>query len=186
MTSCQLFADDLEALHDGELSREAAAAARRHAASCARCAAELQRLATIASLLRERAEPTVPQGLWDGLAPRLAAVDAALPRGGRAIADRAAPSSPTTRPAMRRRGAVGWRRFLPPLAAAAGLAGLLLLVFGRTPPAQALNVIRSLDTFGAPVLVMPDDAEGATVIWLLDEPGSAAADDAEDRHAPAP
>jgi anti-sigma factor RsiW len=78
VTSCQLFETDLEALHDGELSRDGAAALRRHVAECTRCAAALARLEAIGSALRERADPAPATDLWRGLAPRLAAIDQQL------------------------------------------------------------------------------------------------------------
>lgn len=185
MTSCQLFANDLEAFHDGELSREAAGAVRRHVAGCPGCAARLAWLAELAALLHERPEPALRPPLWAELGPRLGAIDATLPIGAPAVAPQRAPARPIA-PPRRAAAPTPWRRFLPPLALAAGMAGVALLFLGRTPPAKALNVVRSLDTFGAPVLVMPEDAGGATVIWLLDEPGTAPADGDEDRHVPAP
>ncbi|HVP27850.1 MAG TPA: zf-HC2 domain-containing protein [Myxococcota bacterium] len=159
MTSCQLFETDLEALHDGELSRDGAAALRRHVAECTRCAAALARLEAIGSALRERADPAPATDLWRGLAPRLAAIDQQLEEVRRV---RRPMGAAVVRPSR-------WRRFGPPLAAAAALGGLTLLVFGRTPAARAQDVVRSLDTFGAPVVVLPDDGDrGSTVIWLLD------------------
>lgn len=180
MTSCQLFEVDLEALHDAELSRERAADVLRHTAACARCAATLERLRMITAVVRERAEPDPPE-LWSTLAPLLVALDDGLPFLAHAQPARSRAALPRR---ARRLGAgrpvTGWRRALPPLAIAAGLAGIGLLIVGRTPVAEAQNVVRKLNTYGAPVLVMPDDA--ATVIWLLDEPGAASGNDAGDRH----
>jgi len=187
VTACQLVAADLEALHDGELSRESTAAVRHHVSACPRCAAELEGLDAVARVLRERAEPDRAPGLWAALAPRLHEIDASLPSTAPVVHPRPAALRSFPRPPVRRRtDAPAWRRSLPPLAAAAGLAALALLVFGRTPPAQALNVVRSLDTFGAPVMVMPEDANGATVIWLLDEPAPDEPQDGEGGHATAP
>jgi len=189
VTSCQIAAADLEALHDAELARGSASAVRVHASACPRCAAELARLDALASLLRELPDGAPAPDLWSALVPRLHEIDAGLPAARPAPPVRAHTAAARSFPppkARRRSGAGGWWRSLPPLAAAAGVAALALLVLGRTPPAQALDVVRSLDTFGAPVLVMPENANGATVIWLLDEPASEESRDGEGGHATAP
>jgi anti-sigma factor RsiW len=55
--------EDLSALIDGELPAEAAARARAHTASCAECAARLDRLSAASLMFKRSGERPVPAGL---------------------------------------------------------------------------------------------------------------------------
>ncbi len=60
---CQVLGDLLSAFHDGELSGEAEAAARKHIASCAQCRETQSDLRSVAALMVVL-PPLIPSPLW--------------------------------------------------------------------------------------------------------------------------
>ncbi len=156
---------ELLAYHDGELDPVRAREWASHVTDCAACRAQLRQWRALSRWLRD--EQTAHEAAGEGpgtfaaIRERLDEIDAA--RAGAAPVVRA-----RSREALARGGAarrrVRVRRVAAGLAVAAGLGGMLLFARGSTPP---VDVIRSLDTFGAPVVVLADEAEDATVIWLI-------------------
>jgi anti-sigma-K factor RskA len=116
--------------------------------------AQLKELEVLTALTRE-SEPSPPSvDLWDSIALRLPALDAQR-------------AEPEQSPA--------WTfpvRYVRPLVAVAVTAVLVvaLLLGGLEDPVQATpGMIRWLDTGGRSVIVLEQE-EGATIVWLLDSP----------------
>jgi anti-sigma factor RsiW len=145
--------DQLQAYHDGELSRfgrwrfgrrlRREPALQRALSSLSELSHELQVLDA-----RDASAPDV----WPAVALRLPAVDAR----------RAAAAH-----AQRTRG-FGW--WLAPLGAAVAAAALVLVVvYGGfwTEPRRSGGVVRWIDSGGRSVIVLDDDPD-TTIIWVLD------------------
>jgi hypothetical protein len=161
--------DDLQLLayYDGELDPSRACEVAAHVAECAVCRHRLAMWRRAGTWLRaddEECEANRPSpDIWTAIHARIADVDAT--RDGRVAPIRSAGRDTRTLPADARRR-VRARRAVA-IAAAASLGGLLL----TRAPAPPIDVIRSLDAFGASVLVMNRDDEEATIIWMIDEEG---------------
>ena len=157
MTACEKYEDQLEALHDGELSGVARWRVERHVEGCARCRNEIEALRGLGTWLREDAEALPSPDLWAGIAARLPELDAEL--------ERRAPR--LVAPARARR----WAGLFGPLPIGVGglvAAAAVLALWLRPPglPAQD-DVVEELDAMGRPVAVLPSD-EKSTIIWVLD------------------
>lgn len=160
--SCERIGPLLDAYHDGELGRLRRLRVRRHLDRCDACRDELTSLDGIGAWVRDALEGDArTPDLWTDIRWQLAT--------GRR---QDAPAAPRRRPF----GAVFG---LPAFGAGVVAAGVALSVFLGPPrlfDSAARTVVRSLNTHGRPVMVLhgPDDA---TIIWLMDERGSQAAED---------
>ena len=150
MRACQDFASDLELFHDGELDPPAAERLELHLGRCASCRDELEGLRALRhELTRQDASHPTPD-LWGAIEARLSAVDA----------ERKA------REPRRRRFELGtW--ILRPLGAVAAF-GAVALVAVLARPTAPIDVVRSIDVSGHPVMVLPS-TDDATIIWVLDD-----------------
>jgi len=149
--ACQDFANDLELFHDGELDPPAVERLELHLGRCGACRDELEGLRALQhELTRQDASHPTPD-LWSAIEARLSAVDAEL----KAREPR-------------------WRRFelgtwlLRPLGAVAAF-GAVALVAVLARPTAPIDVVRSIDASGHPVMVLPS-TDDATIIWVLDDP----------------
>jgi anti-sigma factor RsiW len=150
--TCQDFATDLELHHDGELDPPGVSRLERHLAACETCRARSDALAWLGTELRARDSAAPGPDLWASIAARLPELDAIAPH-----------DAPWWRRLLVRPG------LLRPLAATlafATITGVLLLV--RTP--VPIDIVRSIDAKGRPVMVIPSSDE-ATIIWLIDDGG---------------
>jgi hypothetical protein len=148
--ACQDFASDLELFHDGELDPPAVARLELHLGCCAACRDELDGLRALRhELARQDASHPTPD-LWSAIEARLPAVDEEL-----------------------RARVPWWRRFEPgtwilrPLGAVAAF-GAVALVAVLARPTAPIDVVRSIDASGHPVVVLPS-TDDATIIWVLDD-----------------
>lgn len=193
MNACQLSEQRLQAHHDGALAPQEARAVAEHASCCARCHARLAAWRVLGDTLRVDAahdDTSAARALrtFDAIASRLDEIDRELARG------RAAPpldldEARRARDRGRRRASTHVGRDSRPLrlargyrltravaiAMAAGLGGLLLLR-GDDP---RIDIVRSLDAYGQPVMVLPEQ-DDATIIWMLDESDGAIGDEGVD------
>ncbi len=155
MTICQDFASDLELHHDGELDPPGVSRLERHLGSCEACRTRLQALSWLGTELRARDSAAPGPDLWTSIAARLPGLDAIAPH-----------EAPWWRRVLLRPG------LLRPLGAAlafATIAAVLLLVHTPAP----IDIVRSIDAKGRPVMVMPSEGD-ATIIWLIDDGGEEA------------
>lgn len=173
MTDCQLSEERLQSYHDAELAPAEAEAVAAHAATCVRCHARLAAWRALGDALRAGAEhaaastPAEPR-VWESIAARLDDIDEDVARASTAAAlDLDAARRERARERQRR-----FRRLrAAAIALAAGLGGLL---FWRGDDPH-VDVVRSLDTYGHTVLVLPEQGD-ATIIWMLDDAGDEAID----------
>src|SRR5262245_5980885 len=154
---------DLAAYHDGELRGFARWRFERRLRRDPELRRELARLERIRAAVRGAAAGAPDPDLWDRIALRLPAADAA-----RAAAREA------------RRARRLWLVALPVgAAAAAGLAGVAL--YFRTAPIpgpeeEAAGVVRWMRAGRSSVFVREEAGpQGATIIWLLHDPNETAA-----------
>lgn len=150
--------DLLHAYHDGELSGFARWRFERELRRNPSLRAELAQLATLRDLLRKQDEAGPSPDLWDAIALRLPAIDAAR-------AERAAdPPAGRGLPEVLLR----WIKPLGALAATAAVAAVALYVglFQETK-ATSGGVVRWIDSGERSVLVLDGDPE-TTIIWVLD------------------
>jgi hypothetical protein len=149
--ACEDFETDLELFHDGELDPAAVHRLELHLVHCARCRSALGGLAELRSELR-RQDATHPNpDLWGAIEARLVLVDAERhPR----------------RPWWRRLEPGIW--ILRPLGAVAAF-GAVAIVAILAHPTAPIDVVRSIDASGHPVMVLPS-TDDATIIWVMDDP----------------
>jgi anti-sigma-K factor RskA len=153
----------LHAYHDGELRGLARWRFERKLARSPALRRELEQLAELGVLLRERAAAAPGAELWDRIALRLPAEDARR-------------ASAASEPA--RGWALGWRP-LGAVAAALVIAAVAAQQWLTAPPAEQAGVVRWMDSRGRSVMVLEEDAHNeVTIIWLLDgaPPGGAVGD----------
>lgn len=161
MTSCQRFAEELHAYHDGELAGVRLRRLTRHLATCAPCTRELAEIARVAECVREsEGTVTAPDGLWERIALRLPAIDAQ-------VAEEA--------PSARRPRTLFGRPLLwlaRPVGAGLVAAAICAVVVVQqwAPPPPTIDVVRRLETRGSPVMVLPEE-DGSTIIWVMDQAG---------------
>jgi anti-sigma factor RsiW len=148
--ACEDFVTDLELLHDGELDSPAVRQLELHLSHCARCRAELEGLGELRHALeRHDADHPYPD-LWRAIEARLPALDAEL------------------RPRL-----PWWRRLelgpwiLRPLGAVVAFGAIAVVAVVARPRAP-IDVVRSIDTSGLPVIVLPS-TEDTTIIWVMDD-----------------
>lgn len=142
--------NEVHAYHDRELGAFARWRFERRLRRDPALRRELDALTRLGGWLREAETQAVGPDLWDGIALRLPAIDAA--------------AAEAARPA---RGA--WLRPAGAFAAAAVL--VLAIWFGSfDAAAPSGGAVRWMDSGGRPVMVL-DDAEEAdvTIIWVLDD-----------------
>lgn len=151
MRACEDFVTDLELFHDGELDPPAVRQLELHLGHCARCRVELEGLRELRlELERHDADHPHPD-LWSAIEARLPAVDAEL------------------RPRL-----PWWRHLefgpwiLRPLGAVVAFSAIAVVAVVARPRAP-IDVVRSIDTSGRPVIVLPS-TEDATIIWVMDDP----------------
>jgi len=148
--ACEDFATDLELFHDGELDPPAVHRLELHLAGCAACRDELEGLRALRQeLARQDASHPTPD-LWSAIEARLSPVDA----------------EPGSREPWWRRFELGTRILRPIGAVAAFGAVALVAVLAR--PTAPVDVVRSIDASGHPVMVLPS-ADDATIIWVMDD-----------------
>jgi anti-sigma factor RsiW len=149
--ACADFVTDLELFHDGELDPPAVHRLERHLSQCASCRAELEALGELQRQLVQHDTATPHPDVWSAVEARLPALDAEL-----------------------RARLPWWRRLelgpwiLRPLGAVTAFGAIAAVVVLARPPAP-IDVVRSIDTSGRPVMVLPS-ADDATIIWLMDDP----------------
>jgi hypothetical protein len=145
---------NLHAYHDDELGAVARWWWRRRIARSPRLHEHLEQLAEIGNWVREADSGQAPD-VWDQIALRLPAVDAVR-------ADTPDAASGLDR----------WTGFRPIMAAAATAAVAVAVALGTIggDPGQRAGAVRWLDTGGRGVIVL-DNPEAATIVWLLDPPG---------------
>jgi anti-sigma factor RsiW len=149
--ACEDFATDLELFHDGELDPPAAHRLELHLGRCAACRDELEGLRALRhELVRQDASHPTPD-LWSAIEGRLPFVDDEL----------------RPREAWWRRLELGTWILRPVGAVAAFGAVVLVAVLAR--PTAPVDVVRSIDAIGHPVMVLPS-ADDATIIWVMDDP----------------
>ncbi len=142
--------EDLYAYCDGELTGLARWRVRRWLARSGEARSELKILALGAEWTREvDQEAASGPDLWQAIAARLPAIDAARVEGDGASSG-------------------AWLRGLG-LSAAAAAGAAALAFFLLSPQTGGAEAVRWLDTGGRPVLVLEGEA---TIIWLLDAPSS--------------
>ena len=151
MRACEDFVTDLELFHDGELDPPAVRQLELHLGHCARCRAELEGLREL-RLELERHDADHPHlDLWSAIEARLPAVDAEL------------------RPRL-----PWWRHLefgpwiLRPLGAVVAFSAIAVVAVVARPRAP-IDVVRSIDTSGRAVMVLPS-TDDATIIWVMDDP----------------
>ncbi|HBZ68549.1 MAG TPA: hypothetical protein DEP35_01850 [Deltaproteobacteria bacterium] len=150
MRACEEFTTELELFHDGELGPPAVHRLERHLGECASCRAELEGLRELRLLLGQH-DATVPQpDLWGAIEARLPAIDEELH---------------ARLPWWRRLEFGPW--ILRPLGAAVAFGAMAAVVVLARPPAP-IDVVRSIDTSGRPVMVLPS-SDDATIIWVMDD-----------------
>ena len=151
MRACEDFATDLELFHDGELDPPAAQELELHLDHCASCRAEIAGLRALRIELA-RHDATHPElDLWSAIEARLPALDAELhPR----------------LPWWRRLELGPW--ILRPFGAVMAF-GAIAVVAVLARPSAPIDVVRSIDTSGRPVMVLPS-TDDATIIWVMDDP----------------
>jgi len=148
---CEDFATELELFHDGELDPPGVHRLERHLGHCARCRAELAALGELRRRLGQHDAEAASPDLWSAIEARLPALDAAL------------------RPRL-----PWWRRLelgpwvLRPLSAVAAFGAITAVVILARQPAP-IDVVRSIDASGHPVMVLPS-SDDATIIWVMDDP----------------
>lgn len=147
----------LHAYHDGELNALSRWWWERRLAGSAELRAELAQIRAIGERLQgiEGSGPTVD--LWDKIALSLPGLDA----------QRREASSQARAPFR-------FGRPLFAVAATAVLAVALVLGTMSDTPVQDSGVVRWLDTGGRSVIVL-DEPDGATIVWLLEGPSEGAA-----------
>lgn len=152
----------LHAYHDGELNPLSRWWVERRLARSARLRAELAEIREVGDWVRHSADSGPAVDLWDAIALRLPAADARRGAGSEAAPGR------------------GWRERswlgAPLFAAAATAAVAVAVVLGTIgdQPVRDARVVRWLDTGGRSVIVL-DEPEGATIVWLLESPSEGAA-----------
>jgi anti-sigma factor RsiW len=149
--ACEDFVTDLELFHDRELDPSAVRQLELHLGHCASCRAELEGLRELRlELARHDADSPDPD-LWSAIEARLPALDAEL------------------RPRL-----PWWRRLelgpwiLRPLGVVVAFGAIAIVAVVARPRAP-IDVVRSIDTSGLPVMVLPS-TEDATIIWVMDDP----------------
>jgi hypothetical protein len=149
--ACEDFVNDLELFHDGELDPPAVDRLEVHLVHCAACQAGLDALRELRNEL-SRQDATHPSpDLWQAIEARLPLLDAGRP-----------PRQP-----WRRR--LEWGTWiLRPLGAVAafGAVAIVAILARPTPP---IDVVRSIDASGHPVMVLPS-TDDSTIIWVMDDP----------------
>ena len=145
------LAQQLQAYHDGELSRLARWRFERRLRRSPELRRELQELSAVGAWLRESHAEAASPDLWDAIAPRLPAADAR----------RAEPA------AVRREPGLRWLAW-----PAAAVASVLLAFFGTrwlapTEPALSGGVVRWLDSGGRDVIVL-EASPDTTIIWVIE------------------
>jgi hypothetical protein len=145
---------NLHAYHDDQLGVVTRWWWRRRIARSPRLSEQLDQLVEVGDWVREADSPPTLD-LWDAIALRLPAIDAAR-------AD--APTDPS--------GLLRWAGFRPVMAAAAtaAVAVVVALVTVGGGSGQQAGAVRWLDTGGRSVIVL-DNPEAATIVWLLESPG---------------
>lgn len=142
--------EDLHAYCDGELTGLARWRVRRWLARSGEARRELEILTLGAEWSREVDEEAASgPDLWEAIAARLPAIDAARVEGDGASSG-------------------AWLRGLG-LSVAVAAAAAALALFLLSPQTGGAPVVRWLDTGGRPVLVLEGEA---TIIWLIDVPTS--------------
>ena len=151
---------DLAAYHDGELRGLARWRFERRLRRDPGLRRELERLARIRAAVRDAAAGAAGPDLWDRIALRLPAADAARAEAREAVR-------------ARRR----WLVAVPLGAAVAATAAGVALYFAPAPaPAESIGVVRWMRAGRSSVFVREDPGpQGATIIWLLHEPNETAA-----------
>lgn len=153
MRACEDFATDLELLHDGELDPPGVERLQGHLSHCASCRAELEGLGALRVQLGRLDAAAPHPELWSAIEARLPALDATL----------------HARPPWWRRLELGsW--ILRPLGALAAFAVVATVVVSARPPAP-IDVVRSIEASGPPVMVLPS-TDDATIIWVMDDEDS--------------
>ncbi len=152
---------NLQAYHDDELGAVARWRWRRRIARSPRLHDGLEQLAEVGNWVR-RADTQQTPDLWDQIALRLPAIDAVR-------ADTPDAESALLRWTGLR---VRWTGLRPVMAAAATAAVAVALALGTIGdgPGQRAGTVRWLDTGGRSVIVL-DDPDAATIVWLLEPPG---------------
>jgi len=142
------------AYYDGQLGTVARWWWRRRIARSPRLNRQLVQLVEVGNWVRQADLQQTPD-LWDQIALRLPAIDAVR-------ADTPAEAS----------GLLRWTGLRPVMAAAATAAAVVAvaLVTIGDGPGQRAGAVRWLDTGGRSVIVL-DDPETATIVWLLESPG---------------
>jgi len=145
---------NLHAYYDGQLGTVARWWWRRRIARSPRLNRQLVQLVEVGNWVRQADLQQTPD-LWDQIALRLPAIDAVR-------ADTPAEAS----------GLLRWTGLRPVMAAAATAAAVVAvaLVTIGDGPGQRAGAVRWLDTGGRSVIVL-DDPETATIVWLLESPG---------------
>lgn len=156
---------NLHAYHDGQLGPVARWWWRRRIARSPRLREQLEQLAEVGNWVRETDSQQNPD-LWDRIALRLPAIDAAR-------AETTADESGLLPASLGR--TPGWTIHWPglrPIAAAAATAAVAIAVALGTigdGSGQRPGAVRWLDTGGRSVIVL-DNPDGATIVWLLESP----------------
>ena len=140
--------EELHAYHDGELGALGRWRVRRRLARDPAARRELEELASLRLLLREREQAVESPDLWPGIRPRLAPRELHAPQ---SVAG----------------GGRRWSLAWVSVGLAATAAAVLLAVGLGGGDAPAASSVRWLDTGGRSAAVLQDDRE-ATIIWILD------------------
>jgi anti-sigma factor RsiW len=143
----------LHAYHDGELSRFSRRRFERKLARSPELRRELAALARLGELVRERDAVAAGPDLWDRIALRLPGLDAQREE------------SAASRGLLPR--LVPWLRPLGAVAATA-LAALAVVVGWPTDPVDGSGVVQWVDSGGRSIVVLENDAEAVTIIWMLE------------------
>ncbi|HTF33631.1 MAG TPA: zf-HC2 domain-containing protein [Myxococcota bacterium] len=151
MRACEDFVTDLELFHDGELAPPAVHQLEHHLRQCASCRAELETLSELRRQLVQHDSATPHPDLWGAIEARLPALDSELH---------------TPLPWWRRLELGPW--ILRPIGVVAAFGAIAAVVVLARPPAP-IDVVRSIDTSGRPVMVLPS-SDDATIIWVMDDP----------------
>jgi anti-sigma factor RsiW len=142
---------DLELFHDGELDPPAAQRLELHLSHCASCHAELEALRELRRELVRHDAAHAPPDLWSAIEARLPALDG---------------ERSSEVPWWRRIEFGAW--ILRPLGAVAAFGAIAVVALLARSPAP-IDVVRSIDASGHPVMVLPS-TDDATIIWVMDDP----------------
>ncbi len=162
---------NLHAYHDGQLGPVARWWWRRRIARSQGLSERLDELTELGNWVREAdLQQTLQQNfqqgpdLWDQIAMRLPAIDAARAETSADDSGLLPESLGQTASWMAR-----WTGFRPIMAAAATAAVALAIVLGTIgdAPGQQPGAVRWLDTGGRSVIVL-DKPDSATIVWLLE------------------